>query len=114
VPVPAEVLLELLGGHLDPTPAPSIAPADLTVSDLARRFGRHGSTVRAWVERGLFPGAYRLQGREWRVPAAGLQAFEAGQRKCGTGQQGPKAGHPVDLAAWRGASLGTSRRQAKA
>jgi Helix-turn-helix domain len=106
VPVPKAWLLELLdAGRLDPAQAP--AAADLTVAQVAARFGRNPSTVRGWIERGFIPGAYRFQAREWRVPAASLEAFEANQRTAGSprsagttrGQRGT-----VDLGAWRTAS----------
>ena len=50
VPVPRELLLELLGGS-GAAPA-ELAPADLTVADLCGQFGRKPSAVRAWLERG--------------------------------------------------------------
>lgn len=73
--VPRAWLVALLGDA-----EPGVGPVDLTVTDLAERFDRSPSTVRGWVEVGKFPGAYRLQGREWRVPAAGLAAFEEAER----------------------------------
>src|SRR2546422_1253861 len=57
------------------TPAP-LAPVDLTIRDLAKLFGKQPSTVRAWVERGDFPGAYKLHWKEWRVPASSVEAFQ--------------------------------------
>jgi hypothetical protein len=102
VPVPREWLLELLSGENE-TALTAVASADLTVADLAKRFGRQTSTVRAWLERGMFPGAYKFMGgREWRVPLQALSAFETGQRK-GTPQSvaGCTAGKPFDLGAWR-------------
>jgi helix-turn-helix protein len=107
VPVPAGMLLELLGNGVE-RPSSAGSPADATVADLATRFGRSPSTVRGWLDRGLIPGAYRFQRREWRVPAAALAAFEAAQRP---GQGGSRIGAPsaprgaqVDLGAWRNAS----------
>ncbi|MGN6168168.1 MAG: hypothetical protein ACTHQQ_08345 [Solirubrobacteraceae bacterium] len=102
VSVPREWLLELLGGP-DVRPQAATAPADVTVADLARRFCRQHSTVPAWLERGLFPGAYKFMGgREWRVPPAALAAFEAGQRE-GKPQNVATRGSTktVDLGAWR-------------
>ncbi len=40
------------------TPAPP-ARVDLTIRELAQLFGKQRSTVRAWVERGDFPAAYK-------------------------------------------------------
>jgi hypothetical protein len=102
VPVPREWLLELLSCENETAPT-TVASADLTVADLASRFGRQSSTVRAWLERGLFPGAYKFMGgREWRVTTAALATFEAGQR-AGRSQTGKHCdvGKAIDLGAWR-------------
>ena len=56
------------------------ALVDLTVTDLSKLFARRPSTVRAWVERGDFPGAYKLHAKEWRVPPRGVEAFQNRQR----------------------------------
>lgn len=114
VPVPREWLLDLLGERPSGE-ATAVGPADPTVADLAERFGRSRSTVRWWIEAGRFPGAYRLRGREWRVPAAGVAAFESTER---SGAAGPAPRPPgvsvvprtrpatVDLGAWRGVRSG--------
>jgi hypothetical protein len=112
IPVPRELLLELLEGAAAKlgTNAPNFpaASADSTVAEIASRFGRSPSTIRGWLDRGLIPGAYRFQKREWRVPAAALAAFEAAQRpENAPGKIGPPRGtsaHPVALGAWRTAS----------
>ena len=49
--------------------------AHLTVKQLAEETGRSVSTVRGWLAEQLIPGAYKLRGREWRVPRAGLREF---------------------------------------
>lgn len=54
----------------------SSAPlADLTVEALAAELGRSPSTVRGWLIEGSVPGAYKLRGREWRIPRAAVRAF---------------------------------------
>lgn len=73
--VPRDWLVALLGDA-----EPSVGPVDLTVTDLAARYGRAPATVRWWLEQGRIPGAYRLRGREWRVSLASLAAFEASER----------------------------------
>jgi len=78
---------------------PAVTPAlpcrvDLTIRDLAKLFGKQPSTVRAWVERGDFPGAYKLQGKEWRVPASAVEAFQNAQRRR-------TAKSEARLSAWR-------------
>jgi hypothetical protein len=101
VPVPREWLLELLGE------SSSAADPDLRVEELARRFGRSRSTIRTWCELNRFPGAYRFQNREWRVPAGALAIFEATEReRAGKPQRSPEgpSGAPpgmVDLSDWR-------------
>jgi hypothetical protein len=60
---------------------PTVAAVDLTIPELARLFGKRPSTVRAWVERGDFPGAYKLNGREWRIPPPAVAAFRENQRR---------------------------------
>jgi hypothetical protein len=77
----AELLAEP-GGAEQPEPAAEL----MTVQQLAHRFQRAPSTVRGWLEAGRFPGAYRLRGRDWRVPSAAAAAFEA------TEQGGPVLG----------------------
>lgn len=103
VSVPREWLLELLGETPLSEPA-SIQAADLTIAAVAQRFGRHSSTVRAWLEAGEFPGAYKLKGREWRIPAGSLAAFEDTARRS-TGTQiaaSKRSRHSTpNLADWR-------------
>ena len=53
---------------------------EFTVGELATRFHRSASTVRGWCEHGCFAGAYKLNGRDWRIPLAALDAFLAEQR----------------------------------
>ena len=116
VPVPREWLLELLSASA-PFAASAVsiaAPADFTVTELAARFGRKPSTVRGWLDRELIPGAYRFHGREWRVPAAALAAFEARQRPGEAATiMAPRATRTraVDLGAWRSASYPEPRRR---
>lgn len=78
IPVPREILLELLGALS--AAASAISPADPTVEEVASRYSRAPSTVRGWCEAGRFPGAYKLHNREWRIPSAALAAFEAAVR----------------------------------
>jgi len=83
-------LLELAAdGGQTPSDAPQ---ADLTVAEVATRFHRAASTVREWCEHGRFEGAYKLNGRDWRIPLAAVDAFLAKQR----------GEHPdAQLGAWR-------------
>ena len=74
--VPRDWLLDYLSG----AETASTALVDLTIRDLAKMFGKRPSTVRAWVERGDFAGAYKLHGKEWRVPADSVRRFQEQQR----------------------------------
>ena len=77
--VPRDWLLEQLSGNSTPTSSGS-SPVDLPIAELARLFGKRPSTVRAWLERGDFPGAYKLHGKEWRIPAEAIERFQQEQR----------------------------------
>jgi len=82
--VPRDWLLEQLSGASPDavaSAAASTAVVDLTIADLAGLFHKRPSTVRAWVERGDFPGAYKLYGKEWRVPMSAVEAFQDRQRR---------------------------------
>lgn len=67
--------------------------ADFTVRELAVRFHRSPSTIRDWCEHGALD-AYKLNGRDWRIPRAAADAFIALQRK-------ERQQAPVSLGAWR-------------
>ena len=77
--VPRDWLLDQLS-NAGVIQAPSTALVDLTIPDLAQMFGKRPSTVRAWVERGDFAAAYKLHGKEWRVPADSVRQFQEQQR----------------------------------
>ncbi len=70
------------------------AGADFTIAELAARFHRSPSTIRDWCEHGRFDGTYKLNGRDWRIPQAAVDAFLALQRR--EHQQAP-----ISLSAWR-------------
>ena len=105
LPVAREVVLALADGLVAPPERPS--GADLTVAELAARFGRSRSTVRMWLEAGKVAGAYRFRNREWRVPARMLAAFEESEReRAGKTLPRPetvpgRAREVVDLSDWR-------------
>jgi excisionase family DNA binding protein len=63
---------------LDEAGEPEDGPpaVDLTVTQLAALFGKKCSTIRAWLEEGDFEGAYKLRGRQWRVPRRALEACQ--------------------------------------
>jgi excisionase family DNA binding protein len=95
--LPKDLLLELLAAE-----ATGAASADLTTRELAERLHRAPSTIRGWLEEGRLPGAYKLNGRDWRVPAEAVETFLAGQRVRYASRSGEDARtSPVDLSAWR-------------
>jgi len=108
--VPAGWVLE----HLPAEPqGTSVPPGDLSVADVGRQLGRSTSTVRAWVEAGRFPGAYKLPGdpkhAAWRIPAGALEAFRQAATVALTPIDAPvrrfapprPTGETPDLSAWR-------------
>ena len=94
--VPRDWVLERLSANIPAVP-PAVTPApparvDLTIRDLGHLFGKQRSTVRGWVERGDFPGAYKLHRKEWRVPVSAVDSFQNRQRR---------AKSDTRLSAWR-------------
>lgn len=74
---------------------------DLTVAQVARELGRSPATIRGWCGSGRIQEAYRLRGREWRIPHSALRQFfrlEASERNASAGSDGP---HTTDLRMWR-------------
>lgn len=81
--------------------------ADLTVAELAVAFHRKPSAVRGWLEAGRFPGAYKLRGREWRVPSEALEGFRANERQGKTPDAGASGDRPAGgLGDWRSVRRG--------
>src|SRR6266516_561910 len=89
--VPRDWMLEQLGTSPEASQSPALV--DLTIGDLAQLFGKRPSTVRAWVERGDFPGAYKLHQKEWRIPPSAVEAFQDLQRQ--------RPSSTSQLSAWR-------------
>ena len=80
VPVPAGLLRVLLGPSGASADASTSLLVDLTVPRTAELLGWRPSTIRQWVENGLFPGSYKI-GRAWRIPVSGVDAFQANSAK---------------------------------
>jgi hypothetical protein len=76
-----ELKVQLDGEHGVRAPSSKlsfVAPGDtLTLPQLAARYSRSASTMRALVAAGAFPGAFRIAGRgAWRIPITGCVEFE--------------------------------------
>src|SRR6266581_3976332 len=59
--------------------SPAAVPALLTVAQLAEHLGRSRSAVRGWCEQARFRGAFKLNGKDWRIPAEAVASFVAEQ-----------------------------------
>src|SRR3989449_7027911 len=88
-------------GRLSEPPTEAATPllpvaltVDLTVDALAALFGKRPSTVRAWIERGDFPGSYKLHGKEWRGSPSPFDAFHQRQARPAATPQGRATTHP--------------------
>ncbi|CAN5888130.1 MAG: helix-turn-helix domain-containing protein [Gemmatimonadetes bacterium] len=90
--------LEAEAGQLGEAHAPETG--DLSIEDVARLSNRAPGTVRGWCNSGQLPGAYKLRGRDWRIPRAAYRTFLDRQAEGAAKGQGRDA--PVDLSAWRG------------
>ena len=95
-----EGLLDLAAVVASPV-EPLAAPDEFTVGEVARRFHRSASNVRGWCEHGRFEGAYKLNGRDWRIPQAGVDAFVIKQRSESPVAQKRGESPVAQLGAWR-------------
>src|SRR5690554_3806934 len=74
--------------HESPVSATEVQ-TDLTVQEVADAFGRGVSTIRTWVGEGRFPSAYRVHGREWRIPRSDVEAMQLAERERFRAQSKP-------------------------
>ena len=49
---------------------------DLSAVRVAELLGRDPVTIGTWCRSGFFPGAYKLRGRQWRIPRPALEQFQ--------------------------------------
>lgn len=109
--VPVSSLAEWIAAESDvPSTLPdgnrTGATIDLSVAELARQYGRCASTIRTWCEQDLLPGAYKLRGKEWRIPASAVESMQRTAREQHAASGPTKAAAPEapaspDIGAWR-------------
>ena len=72
----------------------------LTLEEAGDIVGRSPGTIRTWANSGQLEGAFKLQGRSWRIPESAIQLFverqQSGEYEPPTVRNGS-----VDLGAWR-------------
>src|SRR5690606_38923800 len=82
--VPATTVLARLGEDGDVEVATSVSASDhlsdLTVDAVASALHRSPSTIRGLLCAGVFPNAFKLNGKSWLVPRADLMAYVDAQR----------------------------------
>jgi excisionase family DNA binding protein len=109
VNLPAVVAaLRQLAAAIEADVAPAPAAGVLTVAQVAAQLHRSSSTVRGWCEAERLAGAFKLNGRDWRIPAIAVDDFIAGQRR-------PETSRDVTRGAMIGvhADTGVPRRRAR-
>ncbi|MFN2421474.1 MAG: helix-turn-helix domain-containing protein [Gemmatimonadota bacterium] len=77
---------------------------DLTAEAAAQALGRAASTVRAWCASGRLARAYRLAGREWRIPVESLRDFQRAEEERHAERKVKRSAArsgAVDLSSWR-------------
>ena len=71
----------------------------LTLAEVGERVGRAEGTVRTWCNSGKLKGAFRLNGRDWRVPESALRNYLEAQIEQKSSEVGSRG--DVDLGSWR-------------
>jgi hypothetical protein len=101
--VPVDWLLERLAAETGVGPETASGAEgerDRTIEQVTAELGRKASTIRSWCAAGRFPGAYRLNDREWRIPSASVVAFWRAQAAPPSPVSVPPAS-TGDLSDWR-------------
>ena len=75
-----DVVAEAVAAVAQPAKDAGLPRADLTAVELAKRFNRAPVSIRVWCAEGRFPHAYKLNGKEWRIPPADVLAYETRER----------------------------------
>ena len=102
--VPVRWLGELLAaeGQTPQVVQPGGDVVDLTVKEVAARFGRRESTIREWLARGDLEGAYRLYGREWRIPVSSIDRLQRAEGRLRDSRRAQnRVERSPDIGGWR-------------
>ena len=95
VSLPVSWLKELLAEGVEP------GTRLLTLEEASEVVNRSPSTIRTWANTGQLDGAFKLQGRSWRIPASAIESLIERQQ---SGQHEPptvQGDGPVNLSSWR-------------
>ena len=76
----------------------------LTLGEAGELVGRSPSTIRTWANSGQLDGAFKLQGRSWRIPESAIESFIERQQSDEHEPPTVRSEGPVDLGAWRSPS----------
>lgn len=101
VTLDATALRRLAGIDREEDAGTGAALVDLTADAVGAELGRSASTIRAWCASARIPGAYRLHGREWRIPRASLRRYLDTQAQGHAPKVKPEGESSVDLGRWR-------------
>ena len=101
----ASTLREWLDAEGDPIENSHLS-ADPTAGEVAEALGRSMSTIRAKCAGGEIPGAYKLNGREWRIPREAFRAYLEAQRSGSTQRSEAAPRRSLDL--WRRVGRGNN------
>ncbi len=96
VSLPVDWIRELL----EEEPPPGEVPDLLDLEQASKIVGRAVSTVRTWCNQGEIEEAFKLRGREWRIPRRAFVAFLRCQGGDDTPTSSPSRGS-ADLGSWR-------------
>lgn len=107
-------LLAMLAAACEPSEAMELT-VDLTVAEVARLLGRAPGTVRGWCASGDLEGAYRFNGREWRIPPEAVALLQRKQARVDTAlnHRSTRDAPEADLNAWRSLKAGEHARARK-
>ena len=73
----------------------------LQLREVAERYGRSPSTIRAWCAAGKLPGAFKMNGFDWWIPRSALRKFEADQQRDRKQEPALGRAREPDLSSWR-------------